>query len=456
MTAGQTNRGSGHRGSALLISMIFAALFACMAVALAVVSESNLAICRNRVETQQAENLVETGLLLVQREMGGLEVTGDTATALHADLADHFRTAWAHVDMLDADAITSDADGVVFPPVSVAGPDGRTGTIALTVKAEGGVQDQPCVTVTSTGQFGGAVRTAYYDFQVGSGYRLLRDYGVASRSPIEMGGDSIIDGANNDKEGSLFSCSDAQSRAIELTGLAQATGSAAVSADGCEVYKGPSATIGGDIDNDAPAHTWPGFDTAHFEQYVETVYDGEATVEDGTYVNVRIPPGTNPTFNGNTQLYGVVYIESPNTVTFNGNANICGVVVCEEPAVQNFADNQLNFSGTLTASGVEYLPDEPRFDGLRNERGTFLLAPGYAASFAGNFTTVNGSIVASQVNFAGTASGTVRGNVLNLADSAFTLQDAAHLTIDKSNVPDQPAGIVPRYALLCISGSYRQ
>lgn len=456
MIAGQTNRGSGRRGSALFISMVFAALFACMAVALAVVSESNLAICRNRVAIQQAENLVETGLLLVQREMGGLEVTGDTATTLHADLADHFRTAWAGIDMVDAHAITADADGVVFPALSVAGPEGRTGTITLTLKADGGVQDGPCVTVTSTGHFGGAVRTAYYDFYVGNGYRLLRDYGVASKSPIEMGGGSIIDGANKDREGSLFSSSGTQNRAIEVTGLARATGSAGVSARGCEVYKGPNATIGGDIDNDAPDHTWPGIDTAHFEQYVETVYDGEATVEDGTYVNVRIPPGTNPTFNGNTQLYGVVYVESPNTVTFNGNANICGVVICEEPAVQNFADNQLKFNGTLTASGVEYLPDDARFDGLRNERGTFLLAPGYAASFAGNFTTINGSIVASQFDFAGTASGTVRGNILNLADSSFTLQGDAHLTIDKSGVPEQPAGFIPRYALLCISGSYRE
>ncbi|MFO8014920.1 MAG: pilus assembly PilX N-terminal domain-containing protein [Phycisphaerae bacterium] len=456
MATGLMHQRGARRGSALFVAMIFAAIFTCMAVALAVVSESNLAICRNRLDVQQASNLVETGLLLVQREMGGLEVSGSDATALHADLADHFRTAWADAAMLDASQITSDAGGVVFPPISVLGPDGRTGTIDLTIVADGGVEDASCVTVTATGQYGGAVRKAYYDFHVGSGYQLLRDFGVASRSPITLGGDAVIDGANNDKEGSLFSCSEAQSRAIELTDLSQITGNAAVSADGCEVYKGPSATIGGEIQNDAPEHPWPEIDTAQFEQYVETVYDGDGDEQDATYVNVRIPPGTNPTFNGNTQLYGVVYIESPNTVTFNDTASVCGIVVCEEPAVENFADNQIHFNGTLTASGVEYLPGDSRFDGLRDKQGAFLLAPGYAATFAGNFSTVNGFVAAGRLDFTTTASGTVRGNVLNLSDSALTLQGDAHVTIDKSNATEQPAGIVPRYALLCISGSYRE
>jgi len=456
MSTGHTHQPDAPRGSALLITLIFVAVFACMAAALTVASEANLAIGRNRVAIQQAHNLTETGLLLVQRELGGLEVAGTGAAAFQACLADHFRTAWTGAEMIDASAISADGDGVQFPAISVAGPDGRTGTITLVITADGGVTDATRITVASTGTYGGARRTAFYDFTVGNGFQLLRDYGVASRSPISLGGGSVIDGANADAEGSLFSSSAAENRAIEVIGLAQVTGDAAISGDGCQIYQGPNATIGGDIDNDAPAHIWPGFDVGHFEQFVETTYDGSGTDDDATYINVRIPPGTNPTFNGNTQLYGVVYIESPNTVTFNGNANICGVVVCEEPAVENLANNQLKFNGTLTASGVEYLPDDPRFDGLRSETGTFLLAPGYAASFAGNFSTINGSVVASQFDFAGTASGTVRGNILNLADSAFTLLGDAHLTIDKSDVPEQPAGFVPRYALLCVSGSYRE
>jgi len=443
-------------GSALLIALIFVALFACMAVALAVVSESNLAICRNRRDIQQAQNLTETGLYMVQRELGGLEVSGADAAAVHGCLANYFQVAWASIKTTSSGGVTADAEGVTFPPILVPGPGGQFGTITLTMQADGGVEEGTTITVASTGRFNDATRTAYYDFRVDSGYRLLNDFGVVSRSPITMGGGALIDGANDDAEASLFSSSSSQTHAIEMAGQTQITGDAAVSAEGCEVYKGPNATIGGDIGNGVPDYSWPDVDTAHFEQYVETVYSGESTETDGTYTNIRIPPNTNPTFNGNTQLYGVVYIESPNVVTFEGNATICGVVVCEEPTIENLSRNQVNFTGGLVASGVEYLPDEPRFDGLRNETGTFLLAPGYAANFAGNFTTINGTVVASQFGFAGTASGIIRGNLMNLSDTALTLEGDAHLTIDKSEATGHPAGILPRYALICISGSYRE
>jgi hypothetical protein len=436
--------------------MIFAALFACMALALAIVSESNLAICRNRRDCQQADNLVETGLLLVQSELGGLEVSGADAAALHADLAAHFRTAWSGTGMLDVSSIDSDANGVTFPDITVTGPDGRTATITLAIAADGGVGDASAVTVTATGRYGGAVRKAYYDFHVGSGYPLLRDYGVASQAPISLENNAVIDGLNNDREGSVFSSSDVTTRTIELNGTTQISGNAAVSGQNCEVYTGPNATVGGDVQTDVPSHEWPEIDTAPFEQYVENTYNGDGEEEDAVLTNIRIPPNTNPTFNGNTHLYGVVYVEAPNIVTFNDNANICGLVVCEEPAVENFEENQLRFNGTLTASGVEYLPNQSNFEGLRNQEGSFLLAPGFATSFTGNFSTINGGLAAGRLDFSNAASGTVRGNIMNLSDSPLTLCDDAHVTIDKENAPEHPAGIVPRYALLCISGSYRE
>ncbi|MBL7132545.1 MAG: pilus assembly PilX N-terminal domain-containing protein [Phycisphaerae bacterium] len=445
-----------HRGSALLLTLIFVAMFACMAVALAVASSTNMAISRNRVEIGQSTNLVESGLLLAQREMGGLQVTGATAEEVHACIADHFRTVLADAGMVSAQEITASADGVFFPQMIVPGPDERDGTIELTVVADGGVSANPTITVSSAGRFADAVRSAYYDFHVQSGCRLLSDYGVASRSPVKMSGNARIDGANNDAEGSLYSSSGSATRAIDMGGRSSISGTAAVSADGAQIYTRGSAEIGGERITDAPDHEWPDIDTQQFEQYVENTLTGDSHRND-TLVNIRIPPNTNPTFNGNTDLYGIIYIESPNTVTFNGNASVCGIIVCEEPAVENLSANQLKFNGNLSVSGVENLPrDDSRFDGLRDQAGTFLLAPGYKATFSGNFNTLNGSIVASQFIFSGTAGGTVRGNVLNLSDSSFTLQGNAHLTIDKANAPDYPAGLTRNYSLICVSGSYRE
>ena len=455
MTTGRFCESPMHRGSAMVLTLIFVALFACLAAALAVASETNFAIARNQVEINQAVNLMESGLFLAQREMGGVQVTGADAGDVHAVLADHFSTAWANTQMMNASAITYDSSGITFPPITLPGPGSRTGTVTLWISAEGGVEDAATVTVTSTGRFGDAVRSAYYDFRVESGYRLLRDYGVASKAPIVMSGKARIDGANDSREGSIYSSAHIQSRAIDLGGTTLVTGNAAVSAAGAEIYASNNADIGGERITNAPDHQWPGVEIEPFEQYVESTLAGN-THDDETLVNIRIPPNTNPTFNGNTQLYGIVYIESPNKVTFNGNAAVCGIIVCEEPAVPNLDANQLKFNGTLSASGVELLPHESRYDSLRKETGTFLLAPGYKATFSGNFNTLNGSIVADQVCFSGNIAGTVRGNVLNMSPYNLTMVGDAHVTIDKSNVPDHAAGLTKNYSLVCVSGSYRE
>jgi hypothetical protein len=454
MSVCRKKRSDVARGSALLITLIFVALFACMAVALAVASEANLAISRNRLDIQQAQNLTETGLLLVQREMGGLQVTGSDAYAVHTCLADHFRTAWAETTMTDAGDIAVGSGGVTFPPILVPGRDGTTGSITLTMLADGGVQDAPTVTVTSTGRFNDATRTAYYDFYVRSGYRIFSDYGVASQSPIEIAGGSIVDGANDDAEGSLYSSSDSATYGVEVTGTSQVTGDVAVSGDGVLIDKDSGATIGGDQITDAAEEDWPTADPAHFAQYVESIYSGSGG--DGENLsNIRIPAGTNPTFS-NVNLYGVVYIESPNNVTFDGNTNLCGMVVCEEPTVENYDSNKLTFNGNLTASGVEYLPEDSCYDGIRNEKGTFLLAPGFFANFNGNFSVISGYLAAGKMEFTGSASGTLKGGVLNLSDTSLRLSGGAHLTIDKENAEQQPAGFDRRYSLICASGTYRE
>jgi len=438
-----------------VLTLIFVALFACLAAALAVASETNLAIARNHMEINQAANLTESGLVLAQRELGGLPVTGADAAGLHASVADLFGAAWANSPMIDVAAITHSASGVAFPAITLPGPAGRTGTVTLWISADGGVEDDTTLTVTATGRFGEAVRSASCDFRVESGYRLLRNYGVASKAPIVMSGKARVDGANESQEGSMYSSAQIHGRAIDLGGTTFITGNAAVSADGAEIYAGSNATIGGDRVTDAPDHEWPTVEVEPFEQYVENILVGQSH-DDETLVNIRIPADTNPTFNGNTSLYGIVYVESPNKVTFNGNATVCGIVVCEEPAVANLDVNQLKFTGTLSASGVEHLPDESRYDGLRHETGTFVLAPGFKAVFSGNFNTLNGSIVADQVCFSGNIAGTVRGNVLNMSPYNLTMVGDAHVTIDKSNTPDHPAGLSRNYSLVCVKRSYRE
>ena len=133
-----------------------------------------------------------------------------------------------------------------------------------------------------------------------------------------------------------------------------------------------------------------------------------------------------------------------------------GVIVCDMPASPNLTANQVKFTGNVTAYGVENLPAGAQYDGLRTLTGSFLLAPGFDAEFTGNSTVVNGVMVASQFGFTGNSGGRIKGGVVCLADSSFRLTGNSPLVIDKSGTPDNPAGIVSSYNLVCVSGSYTE
>ncbi len=453
MTAQRIRGRAKAKGVAFLITIIFVALFASMAVALATTSDMNLLVSRNRLESNQAAALVETGLLLAQKELGGAKVSGASAEAVHASIAAHLRSVWESSNTIDASAIAADSGGVVLPSITLTRADGRTGTISLVITSDGGVDDTPTIEIASTGRFAGAVRTAYYDLGIQTGLAAFRDYGAVSKSGVVMRDRARIGGANTAVEGSVLSASD-DPTAINMYDNTWLSGNAGVTSENSSISLADNASIGGEQVIGVNEPEWPEIDTSGFQQYVEEIVTGDVS-GDQTLHNIRIPAGTNPTFDGNINIYGVIYVESPNVVTFQGNTNIVGMIVTEEPPVENFSVNKILFKGDLTVSGVENLPDQDRYDGLRDQTGTFMLAPGFRAKFKNNFSTIPGVVAAGQLRFVGNANGTVRGGLLNLSNAPLVLKDYASLTIDKQNADPSPAGFGSGYSLVCVTGSYK-
>jgi len=454
MWSGRIASRASPRGVAFLLTVMFVALFACVAVAVATMADTNLVIGRNRLQSNQSATLAEIGLLLAQRELGGLAVSGDTPASVHEAIADRFRAAWGDSVMVNAAAITDDANGVVVPPISLPRADGLVGTIELVITADGGADEASSVAVRSTGRFGGAARTSFYELAFENAILVMNDYAIATRSGVIMKDNAAIQGANNDQEGSVLSASSSATYAIDLSDDATLSGDAAAVDADAMIHIIENATIGGDEITGVAEPQWPTVETAEFVHYVEDTVTGD--VSNTTLHNIRIPAGTNPTFSGNVNLYGVVYIESPNYVTFTGTTNICGIVVAEEPAIENLTVNQIRFTGNLTASGVENLPADSRYDGLRDKTGSFLLAPGFATTFSDTFNTINGCMAAGKFLFRGNAVGTVGGPILNLSDSVVKLENSANLAVDKSATNLHPAGLSTRYTLVCVKGSYRE
>jgi len=450
----EPNRALRHsrRGIALLMTLIFLALFASLAVGLAAATDMNAAVARNRYNNSQAAALAETGVQLVQKHVGGLYVPRTHGAAdLHQAIGQQLRTALNSSSMVNAAGITWDSSAVTVPAITLARADNRSGTVNITIAAAGGVLDHTTVTITSTGQFANATRTATYNMTVQRGHTALDDFGVASKSSITMGGNADIRGANQADEGSILSATYSTANAIQGNGTPYISGDACVVNPNGHIAMG-NGTVGGRELIGVEEPQWPQVDQDVFSPYAtNTCTSGGQNI---TLSNVRIPPNTNPTFSGNVTILGVMYVQTPNKVTFTGNCTITGVIVCQTPTVDNLTANSVEFKGTVDSSPVENLPAGSQYDGLRDLTGSFLLAPGFSVSFGGNFGTINGCMVASKFSFSGTAGGTVKGGIVNLRDSSFSLRGTSPVIIDKQHAVEDPAGIIASYRLVCVSGSY--
>jgi hypothetical protein len=147
------------------------------------------------------------------------------------------------------------------------------------------------------------------------------------------------------------------------------------------------------------------------------------------YKNIVIPPNTNPTFNGPVTIQGVVYIKQPNKVSFAGQCEITGVIVGENTGVGTLLSNAVIFSGNGgVKAGVEALPDDPEFAGLKQLPGSFIVAPGFDVQLTGNFGAISGHITGDKVTVSGASSSSITGSLVALK-STLTIGGNTNATL---------------------------
>jgi hypothetical protein len=440
-----------ERGSVLVVTLVFVAVFGALSVGYLAASNASLVSSRLYLISRRAHFASEMGLELARRILPEANVSGTKtyaetlnaiATALNADYL---------ATLFGGSAATVQGTYLSVPAIGVSLPEGRAQT-RLRFYATSNDEYY----VWSEGTFGECRQTLRLRFRAERDISLLTTFGVASKSRIKMLGNARIVGLNDPLEGSVLSTTMVTMDPIDVTGHVLISGDAAITnPDGNVSYKGNS-NIEGDIRIGVREPPFPEVDTSIFEPYATNIVDSSTDTSSMTYLeNIRIVAGTNPTFNAQCTIRGVVYIESPNNVRFTGGADIIGVIVAEEPSgPQDFANHTVLFNGNCSAQCTSALPDMPQFAGLRDLNGSFLLAPGYAVDFRGNFGTIGGSIYASKMDFGGTATTTVRGSVLNCDDTDFTVGGTAGITIDHDGLTDAPAGMIFPRTITYIEGSY--
>ena len=460
-----------RRGVVLIIAVVFVAIFSSFGLAMLTMSSTNVQVADNHYKANRALESAQSGLEVTRYWLGRVAMPGTTSPA------DRFTTLTGLVDAELATAgiyptTTSayDADGPSAVNLGSTTINSLAGQSFSASMQKTGDLDVVQVTITGgdiTGSTDSITRTVSVNCRFETREHNVFDYGVATRGPLNLLGNIEMTGTNVAVESDVYIESNSQNEALSIIGNSQIGGDVTITnPDAYATLQGGHAGIGGETGEAALDHVSVGDQpvefpiplSGYFEQYVQNTFDPavDDTTADNTFENIRIPGGTNPTFSGSTTLNGIVFIESPNIVTFTGNVDITGIIIGDGDMNDNSGANQIIFLGNVGSAPVTDLPETEQFDGLRDETGTFLMAPGFSASFGGSFETLNGAIAANGINFFGNAGGTINGSILNYSDTPMTLSGNSDLFFNRSGDTEVPAGFGPELILNYVSSSYSE
>ena len=459
-----------RRGSTAILAMLFIMLFAALAVGFISTVTTSVSVAGNEQSTSRAMMACDSGMQFMKYHLATLGIPPATPPSqLFDKVYQQLGTKLNNYPNMPAGARTID---LAENGTCIRIPGGTTSWIG--VDGDGGgfraeirkLQAGEKIEVRVYGRHGGnaaGVRGLKLDYANFPNPAAIFNYGVASKSKISMNGNVTIRGTpGNEQMGSVLSAHTATSVPLTMTGSPQISGHVSFVNPNATPSISSSATIAGLKPGQAgfadvvhygvQPPEFPVVDTTAFQQYVPAAGTTGPSVitssnpSGNTFKNIRIKAGANPTFNANTLIQGVIWIEQPNQVKFNGGATIQGVIVTATDGNNNasldVSANSVTFKGGATFQSVSTLPATTDFPAsMRSLTGSTLLVPGFSANFGGNFNTIGGTIIASQMSFSGTAGGIIKGSVINLKDTAVTLAGTSDIIIESQGTANYPAGV---------------
>ena len=452
---------SKRRGSALLISMIFIIVVSALAISMATLSSTNLQIADNQQKADGARASAESGLQITRYWLNRVSVPGTTPSSQRfQQVANSLQHALASSGITNVTAYHNGST-ITIPTVTLNSAKQQNFSAVITQL------DIDTLQLDVTGAYGSLTRTIRSNYNFGTKSSSVFDFGVASRGPISLTGNVDIEGANVSVEASVYIESFNANLALSIIGNSQIAGDVSIVNPLANVLlQGGKAGIGGEtgqsaINNHvflgAPPTSFPTPDSSAFRHYATSIIDSTTnTSSDATFENIRIVAGTNPTFSGHVILKGITFIEAPNVVTFTGTTDVIGLIVGDGDLNDNSGTNKIIFQGNVISRPVSELPNEEKFTGLKDKTGTFLMSPGFALSFGGNFQTVNGVIAGNGVTFFGNAGGTINGSIINYSDETMSLSGNSDLYFNRSGTDTVPAGFLPEIVLQYDPSSYSE
>jgi len=436
--------------------MIFVVIFSALAVSIAVLSGTNVELASNQHKVDRALAGAESGMEVTRFWLNRVIMPSSTQPS------DYLSTI---IDTLQNDLaangisnITVNVDGSI-QPVTLDSATGRTFNGQSLIDPN----DPNTLQVYTTGDSGQITRTIKVCYDIDPYEYPIFDFGMAIKGPLNFNGNPTLNGVNGNSEADIYIESQNDNLALLVTGNTNFDGDITISNTNADVALLGDILIGGDngqaaIDNHvfigADPIEFPVPDTERFLQYAtgDTIRRSTDTSSSMTLTNATIKAGTNPVFEDNVRIEGVLFIESPNIVTFNGNVDVQGLIVGDGD-VDNPGTNKISFLGNFETNPY---PPGAEFDAIRSETGSSILAPGFAASFQGNFSALGGVMAVSGAYFSGNVNATIEGTIINYSENPTTIEGNATLNFDRSDDIKIPAGFDLIRVLTYDSSSYEE
>ncbi len=453
-----------RKGSTLVLSLIFIAMFSAMAAAMAAISGVNVQVAQNHRKLENTRACAESGLEVMRYWMSRIAFTGTTpADQRFSVLATKLQNELTTFGITNIVPVVGTST-ITISNVPLNSGAGQSFSAVLSKNPS----DNNVVRLDVTGHNGPFSRTIRSNYVYDVRPNTVFDFGIASRGPITLSGNIELEGMNIEVESNAYIESGNELLALEIIGNSHIAGNVKITNPLAYVHiQGGSGGIGGATGVEAtqypytevgaPPHEFPEMSPAGFIPYATNPLPvGADLTGDATFDNLIIPAGMNPRFSGSVTLRGVIYIETPNQVTFSSGVDITAIIVTNGDPTDNSGTNTLTFSANVNGHPVSQLPNEPQFTGIQDKLGTFIVAPGFKVNFGGGFSTLCGVIAANGVELSGNAGGTINGSIINYSDARMVLGGNSDLYFNRSGMDEIPAGFVPELVMRYDPSSYSE
>jgi hypothetical protein len=423
--------------------MIFVVIFSALAISMATVSGTNAQLASNQHKVDCALGSAESGLDVERYWLDTVTFPSDTPENKYFSTI--MNTLEANMDANSITNIVLKKNFGTIDPVTLDSTTGQTFSGQMAIS-----NTNPYILeVSSTGGNASITRTIKVNFEIEPYEWPIFNFGLATKGPINYTGNPTTLVAAEAWEADIYVESSGSATALDVVGNTQFMGDIMIGNPAANVNFGADVIIDGDHNQDAIDNhvhigvdpvAFPEPDTARFIPYATGDVINSST-DLNTYgnslINCSIAAGTNPVFPKSVIIQGILYIESPNVVIFIQNVALEGIIVGAGDPTVDPATDRIDFLGNF-ASGP--YPAGVEFDAIRQEEGSSIVAPGFAASFQGNFSTLEGVVALSGVVFSGNVNAMIQGTIINYSDQPMVIEGNATMTFDRAASTKVPAG----------------